>query len=66
MKFFIWIFVLYKTIWSSGVKEYPSGIIELHDDIVSRQAHNFPVPEDILELSRDFEVMSAREFVYRS
>ncbi|CAF2705962.1 unnamed protein product [Rotaria sp. Silwood2] len=49
-----------------GVTEYPHGIIELYDDIVSRQAHNFPVPQDILELAKDFEIMSAREYVYRA
>ncbi|CAF3855915.1 unnamed protein product [Adineta steineri] len=49
-----------------GLTSSHSGIIELYDDIVSRLAHNFSVPEDILKLTEDFEVMSAREFVYRA
>ncbi|CAF4609040.1 unnamed protein product [Rotaria sp. Silwood1] len=49
-----------------GLTEYPHGIIELYDDIVSRQAHNFTVPKDILELTKDFDIMSAREYVYRA
>jgi hypothetical protein len=49
-----------------GATEYQYGIIELHDDIISRLAHNFTVPKDILELSKDFDVMSGREYVYRA
>ncbi|CAF0739599.1 unnamed protein product [Rotaria sordida] len=49
-----------------GFTESPHGIVGLYDDIVSRQAHNFTVPEDILELVKDFEIMSAREYVYIS
>jgi hypothetical protein len=37
MKVLTRILFLYKIISLSGVKEYPNGIIELHDDIVSRQ-----------------------------
>ncbi|CAF1156285.1 unnamed protein product [Adineta ricciae] len=46
-----------------GVSDYSDGILELYDDIVSRQAHNFSIPKDFSELTKDFEVMSAREFV---
>ncbi|CAF4864533.1 unnamed protein product [Rotaria socialis] len=49
-----------------GLTEYPHGIIELHDDIISRQAHNFTVPNDLLKLTQDFEILSAREYVYRA
>ncbi|UJR33986.1 hypothetical protein I4U23_021401 [Adineta vaga] len=49
-----------------GANEHSHGIVELYDDIVSRQAHNFSIPEDILDLVKDFEVMTAREFVYRA
>jgi len=45
------------------VKNYSHGIVELYDDIVSRQAHHFSIPEDFLQLTEDFESMSAREFV---
>ncbi|CAF0756523.1 unnamed protein product [Adineta ricciae] len=49
-----------------GAADQAHGIVELYDDIVSRRAHNFSVPDDILHLVKDFEVMSAREFVYRA
>jgi hypothetical protein len=47
-----------------GVNDYRHGILQLHDDIVSRQAHNFSVPKDFIELTKDFDVLSAREFVF--
>ncbi|UJR13380.1 hypothetical protein I4U23_000396 [Adineta vaga] len=46
-----------------GVKDYNHGIVELYDDIVSRQAHNFSIPEDYINLTKDFEILSAREFI---
>ncbi|CAF3998224.1 unnamed protein product, partial [Rotaria sordida] len=46
-----------------GVEDYSHGIVELYDEFVSRQAHNFSIPKKFLELTKDFEVMSAREFV---
>jgi lysophosphatidic acid phosphatase type 6 len=39
------------------------GIVQLHDDIISRQAHGFFVPEDLLLMSNDFHTMAAREYV---
>ena len=39
------------------------GIVELHDDIISRQAYGIFVPEDLLLMSNDFHTMAAREYV---
>lgn len=46
-----------------GLEDSRHGIVELHDDIVSRQAHDFSVPTEVLELTKGFDEMSAREFV---
>ncbi|CAF0741484.1 unnamed protein product [Didymodactylos carnosus] len=46
-----------------GAFDYKHGIVELSDDIISRKAHGFSVPEDLLTLTKDFESYAAREYV---
>ncbi|CAF3294283.1 unnamed protein product [Rotaria socialis] len=42
--------------------EYEHGFIELYDDIKSREAHGFPVPNRLKQLSMKFDEYSAQEY----
>ncbi|CAF1194659.1 unnamed protein product [Adineta ricciae] len=46
-----------------NLSEYEHGFVELHDDIKSREAHNFPVPEDLKELSNKFDEYCGIEYL---
>ncbi|CAF3945895.1 unnamed protein product [Rotaria sp. Silwood1] len=45
-----------------NLNEYEHGFIELHDDIKSREAHGFPVPDRLKQLSMKFDEYSAQEY----